>query len=39
CPPSCVEQGYLMSQSKMLKRWTPRYFVLENGFLSHDEKK
>ena len=28
-----------MTQSKMLKRWTPRYFVLDNGFLSHYEKK
>lgn len=28
-----------MSQSKMLKRWTPRYFVLDNGYLSHFEKK
>lgn len=28
-----------MSQSKMMKRWTPRYFVLDNGFLSHYEKK
>eukprot|EP00752_Nemacystus_decipiens_P009298 g8309.t1 len=32
-------EGYLMMQSKMLKRWTPRYFVLDNGFLSHYEKK
>ncbi|CAM9971674.1 unnamed protein product [Pylaiella littoralis] len=32
-------EGYLMSQSKMLKRWTPRYFVLDNGYLSHFEKK
>ncbi|CAM9593360.1 unnamed protein product [Ectocarpus sp. 6 AP-2014] len=32
------KEGYLMSQSKMMKRWTPRYFVLDNGFLSHYEK-
>ncbi|CAB1099722.1 unnamed protein product [Ectocarpus sp. CCAP 1310/34] len=31
------KEGYLMSQSKMMKRWTPRYFVLDNGFLSHYE--
>lgn len=36
---SLHSQGYLMTQSKMLKRWTPRYFVLDNGFLSHYEKK
>lgn len=34
-----ISQGHLMSQSKMLKRWTPRYFVLDNGYLSHYEKK
>ena len=28
-----------MTQSGRLKRWTPRFFVLENGFLSHYEKK
>lgn len=28
-----------MVQSKMMKRWTPRYFVLENGYLSYYDKK
>lgn len=32
-------QGHLMTQSSLMKRWTKRFFVLENGFLSHYEKK
>lgn len=28
-----------MTQSKMMKRWAKRYFVIENGFFSHYEKK
>lgn len=28
-----------MLQSKMMKRWTPRYVVLDNGFIRYYDKK
>ncbi|CAM9208802.1 unnamed protein product [Ascophyllum nodosum] len=36
---SALLEGYLMTQTGMMKRWSKRFFVLENGFLSHYEKK
>eukprot|EP00752_Nemacystus_decipiens_P009414 g8417.t1 len=34
----CVE-GHLMKQSKYFSRWKPRYFRLEDGFLTYYDKK
>lgn len=32
-------QGHLMKQSKYFSRWKPRYFRLEDGFLTYYDKK
>lgn len=34
-----VFQGHLMKQSKYFSRWKPRYFRLEDGFLTYYDKK
>ncbi|CBJ30507.1 conserved unknown protein [Ectocarpus siliculosus] len=34
----CVE-GHLMKQSKYFSRWKPRYFRLEDGYLTYYDKK
>lgn len=32
-------QGHLMKQSKYFSRWKPRYFKLEDGYLTYYDKK
>ncbi|CAM9355556.1 unnamed protein product [Discosporangium mesarthrocarpum] len=32
-------EGHLMKQSKFFSRWKPRYFQLENGYLTYYDKK
>lgn len=34
-----VVEGHLMKQSKFFSRWRPRYFRLEDGFLTYYDKK
>ena len=34
-----LRQGHLMKQSKFFSKWKPRYFRLENGFLTYYDKK
>lgn len=36
---TCALQGHLMKQSRYFSRWKPRFFRLEDGFLTYYDKK